>query len=159
MCATFRVLPDEISGLHNLVKEIKIRGIMVEIGCAFGESTEIFSGYFTKVYAIDPWERLPDTAFDAVKARHDNIMKLCGSDELFLDTFYDGIFDFVYIDAEHDYPMVHRQITQWLPKVKKGGFIGGHDYALGGVIQAVNEIFGKPDKVFEDTSWVVKLKS
>jgi hypothetical protein len=157
MCPTFRVRANEISGLHKLARAISTRLCMVEVGCAFGESTEIFSDYFTTVYAIDPWVRLPDTEFDIMKARHANIIKLKGFDYTFLNNFADCSLDFVYIDAEHDYESVKKQIMDWQPKIKKSGIIGGHDYALGGVAQAVNEIFGKPDRVYEDTSWVVNL--
>ena len=43
--------------------------------------------------------------------------------------------------------------------MKKGGVIGGHDYTnehehLVGVYKAVNEMFGAPDKVFKDNSWI-----
>lgn len=156
--ATFRLAANEINGLHDLAKELPSRAAMVEVGCAFGESTEIFSPYFDTIYAIDPWERLPDTEFDKVKARRPNIIKLKGYDFTFLDKFVPESLDFVYIDAEHDYVSTKQQILNWRTKIKKGCVIGGHDYNLGGVYQSVNEIFGKPDKVYQDTSWVVKLK-
>lgn len=34
----------------------------------------------------------------------------------------------VYIDANHSKIFVREDIQAWLPKVKKGGIIGGHDY-------------------------------
>jgi hypothetical protein len=68
-------------------------------------------------------------------------------------------FDFVYIDGLHTYDGVKTDIQNYLPLVKKGGVIGGHDYTLQhkhliGVYDAVNEMFGKPDKVFGDNSWI-----
>ena len=57
--------------------------------------------------------------------------------------FADGYFDVVFIDASHDYESVKRDITSWLPKVRKGGLIGGHDYSDSeGVRKSVHEIFG-----------------
>ena len=55
--------------------------------------------------------------------------------------------DFVFLDAQHDYQSVKRDIACWLPKVKKGGLMSGHDYDPNpernyGVIPAVNEKFG-----------------
>ncbi len=57
--------------------------------------------------------------------------------------FEDGTVDFVFIDANHTYDFVRRDVLAWLPKVKPGGIIAGHDYnAPHEVERAVNEIFG-----------------
>lgn len=61
----------------------------------------------------------------------------------------------------HTYDAVKSDILMWLPKIKKGCFIGGHDYSKiehPSVTQAVDEAFGKPDKVFIDTSWVKRIE-
>ena len=36
--------------------------------------------------------------------------------------------DFVYVDARHDYCSVHDDIQAWWPKVRRGGFMSGHDF-------------------------------
>lgn len=58
----------------------------------------------------------------------------------------DEYFDYVYIDADHSYEAVKRDIADWFPKVRPGGVLAGHDYVerrIGrccyGVIRAVNE--------------------
>lgn len=53
--------------------------------------------------------------------------------------------DIVFIDACHNYECVKDDIHLWLPKVKKGGILSGHDYNSGwpGVVRAVNESLGK----------------
>lgn len=43
-------------------------------------------------------------------------------------TFADGSLDFVYVDANHDLPNTIADIHAWLPKIRKGGIIAGHDY-------------------------------
>jgi hypothetical protein len=79
------------------------------------------------------------------------------------DEGYDALkfneWDFIYIDGLHTYEGVKNDIKNFLPLVKKGGVIGGHDYTnriphLVGVYEAVNEMFGQPDKVFGDNSWI-----
>ena len=42
--------------------------------------------------------------------------------------FADESVDFVFIDADHSYAGISRDITAWLPKVKRGGVLAGHDY-------------------------------
>ena len=78
-----------------------------------------------------------------------------------LKYFPDGYFDMVYIDASHFYADVKRDIELWLPKVKKGKFMGGHDYADGrfaGVKKAVNEVFSdRQISVFDDSAWCVNV--
>lgn len=43
--------------------------------------------------------------------------------------FADESLDFVFIDADHQYDAVLRDLSAWWPKVKPTGFIGGHDYS------------------------------
>jgi hypothetical protein len=53
----------------------------------------------------------------------------------------DGSLDFVYIDALHDFNSVMMDILLWVPKVRSGGIISGHDYCTlygFGVIPAVH---------------------
>jgi hypothetical protein len=42
--------------------------------------------------------------------------------------FKDGFFDFIYIDAAHDYDSVVEDLEAWWPKLKDGGIFSGHDY-------------------------------
>jgi len=59
------------------------------------------------------------------------------------ESFEDESLDLVYIDANHSYENVTLDITKWLPKVKKGGTIAGHDYINSADIRkAVADIFG-----------------
>ncbi|MAH46733.1 hypothetical protein CMI37_12970 [Candidatus Pacearchaeota archaeon] len=59
-----------------------------------------------------------------------------------VDEFPDDFFDFIYIDACHLYESVKADLKMFLPKLKAGGLMCGHDYLdkYGfGVVQAVNE--------------------
>ena len=59
--------------------------------------------------------------------------------------FSDNYFDLVYIDADHTYDSVTEDIGVWLPKIKEGGVICGHDYSGGWqpVVDAVDDFFIK----------------
>ena len=42
--------------------------------------------------------------------------------------FPDKHFDFIYVDARHDYCGALDDIKTWWPKLKRGGIMAGHDY-------------------------------
>ncbi len=58
------------------------------------------------------------------------------------DTFEDCTQDVIYIDADHGYGSVKADIEAWMPKVRIGGLLCGHDYMDGwpGVTMAVDEM-------------------
>jgi hypothetical protein len=58
-----------------------------------------------------------------------------------LASFDDETFDLVYVDADHSYAAVKSHLEAAAPKVKRGGFLGGHDYGAPyvGVVKAVDE--------------------
>ena len=54
--------------------------------------------------------------------------------------------DFVFIDADHCFEAAYQDCCAWLPKVKPGGWIGGHDYNRfkdDGVGRAVRQFAGE----------------
>jgi len=71
----------------------------------------------------------------------------------------DNSLDFIFIDANHIYEYVKQDIIDYIPKVKIGGLIGGHDYnpkRFKGVVNAVHELFNDDDIMIKDnaTWWV-----
>lgn len=44
--------------------------------------------------------------------------------------FQNESIDFVFIDGSHEYQDIKDDINAWLPKVKRGGVLAGHDYYL-----------------------------
>ncbi len=59
--------------------------------------------------------------------------------------FEDESLDFVYLDGDHTYDNVSKEIPLWEAKLKPGGLMGGHDYSSRrpSVPQAVNWYCGK----------------
>jgi cephalosporin hydroxylase len=54
--------------------------------------------------------------------------------------FPDDYFDYVYIDASHEYELTKADIRLWYRKIKGDGFLAGHDYNADEVRRAVNEV-------------------
>lgn len=62
--------------------------------------------------------------------------------------FEDESLDFVYIDADHDFKAVSQDLAVWVPKVKVGGLLSGHDFNPGrksGVRRAVMRLAKRMD--------------
>lgn len=78
--------------------------------------------------------------------------------------FSESYFDFVYIDGDHRYDAVKSDIEAWLPLIKRGGMIAGHDYLYRsgkhrspcGVKPAVDDYFEKDVLAKPFTVWVVE---
>jgi hypothetical protein len=77
----------------------------------------------------------------------------------------DASLDLVYIDAEHTYDAVKADVLAWLPKVKDGGWIGGHDYnhpneargKLWGVKSAVDKLLGGAVELGACHTWFCRV--
>lgn len=86
---------------------------------------------------------LNETYHQLCAVYHDNpSVKVVKSDSVeFMDKMPNEYFDFVYIDGDHSYEGVLRDINSAYPKVKRGGWIMGHDYCplFHGVMEAADE--------------------
>lgn len=55
--------------------------------------------------------------------------------------FPDGYFDLIFMDADPGYESCKRDILDWLPKVRTGGVLCGHDADWPTVRKAVEDVF------------------
>lgn len=67
--------------------------------------------------------------------------------------FADGILDLVFIDADHRYESVKEDILSWLPKLRDGGILCGHD-CTGYYSKYPEEAKKLIDEHLEDGEWV-----
>lgn len=126
---------------------IKERGgkVMVEVGVYRGEYGEVLAKSGLEIYGVDPWLAYPDYPYygqvetqeredanykETVRrlAPYQNVQLLRTTSMQALQYFPDESIDCVYIDANHDFKYVAEDIAGWTKKVKKGGFVSGHDY-------------------------------
>jgi len=171
----------ESDGLLDLIKVLPKGITMTEVGCYAGESTLMFleSGKVRKLYAIDPWKDSIAGEIVGTKEFIDRVKYVYANMKWAEESFDIRIFpygekvvkmrmtfdeaiehlpfmDFIYIDGDHRYEYVKNDLKHAKSIIKLGGIIAGHDYnkESPGVIQAVNEVFGVPDKLFRDTSFL-----
>ena len=85
-----------------------------------GNGSEIFQG---------------DELYEIVKGRfinNKNIHVIRNLTHIILNKIPDGEISVIYIDADHSYEGVKRDLALCKTKVKKGGWICGHDYLING---------------------------
>lgn len=116
-----------------------------------------------RLYLIDPYEKYQDVSVSFSKERMDKVyfamfkrlesffdkVVLIMKSSIFASALFpDEFFDYVYIDANHRYEEVSKDIKSWFPKIKIGGILGGHDHAVSQceVKKAVDE-FIKQQKI------------
>lgn len=124
-----------------------------EIGVHIAEYSEILLKYNPELelLCIDPWisclgypstvkqiRYYQEAAEKLKKYPNATIMRMLSLEAA--QQIPDNSLDFVYIDALHDFDSVMLDIINWVPKVRPGGIVAGHDYATNmqfGVIPAV----------------------
>jgi hypothetical protein len=65
--------------------------------------------------------------------------------------YWENSLDFVFIDGDHSYKECKADILAWLPKMKNGSILAGHDYGwCTPVREAVHSALGEGVEKFED---------
>lgn len=57
----------------------------------------------------------------------------------------DGTLDFIYLDGDHSTEATYQDLVRYVPKVKSGGIISGHDIGLPSVLTAIDLWRNSPD--------------
>lgn len=149
--------------LDMIIQKVDSEMVVCEVGSFRGISSELFCLHVKTLFCIDYWTPYSweynennifdaETEFDIMRQNYSNIIKMKSKSVDASKCFPSGFFDMVYIDADHAEQSFREDMEAWIPKVKVGGIISGHDYGFVG--DYVTDFSGgrKPD-VFEDGSW------
>ena len=178
-------LYDGLNELNKFVKNklgdnLKI----IEIGSYQGESTEIIAKTFlnSEINAVDIWHQYiedvngdgtlnytlesqqleleeAELKFTERIKNFSNVKKNKIYSLDFCEQLENNSIDFVYIDGNRQYSSVKEDILAWMPKIKTGGIISGHDYGWPSVQRALSECFDRdPDMTFIDSSWLYEKR-
>lgn len=156
-----------------LARYLPCHGVGAEIGVHLGDFSEKLLHRFAprELHLIDPWhyededvyagaryggqafgkQQEMDERFEYVEERFaeqisSGVMKIHREySNVALTSFPHQYFDWIYIDGNHLFEFVKKDIEISLKKVKSGGVVGGDDYRnggwwRGGVRKAVDEI-------------------
>lgn len=151
MAVTFNYPFNQISEpqkktLQKLCYEVKAKKIL-EVGSWVGESTSALAEHAMQndgfVVSVDWWKGNPGTEIfnvaqtkDVFTIYRNNLTELDLMDVVVpvmstsanaAEFIADNHFDLIFIDADHRYSYVKEDIKLWLPKVRPGGILCGHD--------------------------------
>jgi hypothetical protein len=195
---TYRSSIERVPARDELPALLNARGLLgrgAEIGVKLGRySDELLSNWRgTELVSIDPWlaadpdeyvdrSNVSQAEFEAYYQRACELLRRHGERSTVwrmtsleaAGRVPDRSFDFVYIDARHDYDSVTEDLEAWCGKVRPGGILAGHDYVDGDLPQgafyvksAVDDFFGArnipvhategPSAVEMFPTWIVEV--
>lgn len=144
--------------LVGLLEFYDLPMIAAEIGVAEGyNSADMLRSGLDKLFMIDAWTTLDqkgDGAFsqewhdanyqkavDRVKVFGEKAVILKGLSDEMCNQVADNSLGLLYLDGDHSYDGVMKDLKNWSSKVVEGGIIAGHDYLnrAYGVYQAVHD--------------------
>ena len=164
-CSIYMKKTHEIQGWFDyadlfeaLVNKTPDNGIFVEggawLGCSSSYLCDIAKDRIN-VYIVDTWKGSKEELEDAHKLATETDVY-----QIFLENMGDRKFtpirkesteaskdfedescDVIFIDMDHSYEGVKQDLIHWFPKLKKGGYIAGHDRDWEGVSRAIHEFF------------------
>jgi glycosyltransferase involved in cell wall biosynthesis len=152
----------------SLLNRLGYTGEGAEVGVFWGGLSKfIYSRWMGKMlYLVDRWQHIEgynditNSPQDAQEERYQTVMsefadksdvRIMRMDSIEASKkFADGQLDWVYIDADHTLEAIRADLKAWVPKVRVGGLVAGHDYFDGpseyatfGVRTAVNELVAR----------------
>ena len=176
---------DSYISTEKLMKKFGVK-VAAEVGVARGHHSahSLESVPDLKLYSVDPWglyleehnamynyhtlkddEKIFQNVVEILKPFGERSKIIRSTSERAIYEIKEPL-DMVFIDAEHTYESVKKDIGLWWNKVKVGGIISGHDYdnpAHPGVTKAVDKFFSdkgiKINKEKGNVWWIIKMRS
>jgi hypothetical protein len=146
----------DLKVLYKLSSSLPENSIIIEIGSLHGKSSVQLSrsSPTSTIHCFDFWDGLQFTTGDGTTGNntlerfnfftknYPNIKPKQITVSPHGAEWVDQLVDMVFIDASHTNPSDWNIIEYWLPKIKKGGILSGHDYYVKfpDVIENVNKL-------------------
>lgn len=155
----------------NAVDMASDKDIFVEIGAYLGKSTIYMANEILNskkkifFYVIDSFIGEPSENNENLYEKYlvniskygvDKIVNTIKSDsKIAFKKLPRRKISFLFIDGDHSFEGIKKDIVNYYPLVKKGGIIAGHDYYHPPIKKMVDEYFGDKVQILNN-SWLVK---
>lgn len=168
----YRIIAKRLAELNRHVE-------IAEIGVLEGASTSFLAVELESldvpysIFAIDTFAigRFEDKVFDNQREKFEDQMSRClvadkvhaleGDSSIIANDIADDSLDFVFVDGNHSFLGITKDVGCYWNKLKDGGYMGAHDYtpahpavfAFGNELRKSNvelemEFYGEPDNVW-----------
>jgi predicted O-methyltransferase YrrM len=129
---------------------------IAEVGVKFGRTTFFLldNVHDLVIHAVD----LDISMFynEEIKSKYkDRLIPIKGYSYDVADQLPNNSMDLIFIDADHSYDAVKKDIIAYTPKLKKNGLLTGHDIDYPGVNKAIKEMI-KDFDVGPNNVWIKK---
>ncbi len=138
----------ELLKLYSLTNSFKKNAIAVEIGSYIGASSLLIAKGLNDnsiLYCIDTWQNdaMTEGNWDSYKVFLENTKSVKNKITTIRKTSveagnnFNKMIDFIFIDGDHSYEGVKKDVDIWFPKLKSGGIVVMHDI---GWAEGVNKV-------------------
>jgi len=139
--------------LYIISKNISLEGDILEIGSFMGSSSILLvagnelSKHKGTVWLIEPYPQPNIEQFLEIfhKRGLDQYIKLIDKTSEEARDVVDSKFRFIFIDGNHEYEYVKKDILLWQECLVEGGIIAFHDRKFSGVSMAIAELIRRSD--------------
>lgn len=130
--------------LYGLARFQRPQPVIVEVGVwkgltasLFAQAAKLTNGH---AWGIDIGEYADEAQARVKRLGLNAWWTYIQGDSAEIGKLWDRRIDFLYLDGDHEYPGVTRDIEAWTPHVRIGGYVACHDYqSKTGVKQGVDE--------------------
>lgn len=145
-----------------ILRELPKGAVCAEIGTYNGDYAIRINSIVkpSKLYCIDPWKEIPNSKTKYLQVYQDQRYELVqtrlkksidvGITHIIRETsdnalsqIADNSLDFVYIDGDHSYNQVSKDLSNYWMKLKSKGILSGDDYNISETAEAVLEFAQK----------------
>ena len=169
--------PNSPSRIDFIKNNIPVDTIGIEVGVAGGKHAQYLwqNAKPKKLYLIDHWDLAQKPYFgeetlywynQVLKFSQDKNIEVIKDDTVNASKrFDDESIDWIYLDADHSYEGVLRDLNVYWPKLKDGGLLMGDDYSLYdltrsrfGVEKALKEFFSDDTSIHLEVQGISNTK-